>query len=112
MSQWRPARNNRWRGLAALIALPVLMPCVVVFGSVFSPETQAWQHLLDYVLAEVLVNTLWLVAGVAIITGVVGTSLAWLTAISEFPGRRFFSWALMLPIAVPGYVMAFVLLGL
>ncbi len=44
--------------------------------------------------------------------GLLGTSLAWLTSVTEFPGRRFFTWALMLPIAVPGYVMAFVAVGL
>lgn len=97
---------------AALIALPVVLPVLVVFGSVFVPEQETWRHLLDYVLAEVLVNTLWLVLGVALIAGFLGTTLAWLTAVTEFPGRRLFSWALMLPIAVPGYVMAFVVIGL
>ncbi len=95
-----------------IIAVPVVLPILVVLGSVFVPEQETWRHLLDYVLVEVLVNTLWLVVGVAILAGLLGTSLAWLTAITEFPGRRFFSWALMLPIAMPGYVMAFVVIGL
>lgn len=109
---WPRGSDARWRAVAAVIALPVALPVVVVFGSVFVPDPDTWRHLLDYVLAEVLVNTLWLVVGVAVVAGLIGTSLAWLTAVTEFPGRRFFSWALMLPIAVPGYVMAFVAIGL
>lgn len=106
------SQRARWRGLAALIALPVLLPILVVLGSVLVPDPGTWSHLLEHVLAEVLVNTLWLVAGVALITAVLGTSLAWLTAATDFPGRSVFAWALMLPIAVPGYVMAFVVIGL
>lgn len=112
VAQRRAANGTRWRVLAAIIAVPVLLPVVIVFGSILAPEQETLQHLLDFVLAEVLVNTLWLVVGVALIAGLIGTSLAWLTAITEFPGRRFFSWSLMLPIAVPGYVMAFVVIGL
>lgn len=104
--------SDRWRSVAAVITIPVLLPLLVILGSVFVPDPDTWEHLLEHVLAEVLVNTLWLVAGVAVITGLLGTSLAWLTAVTDFPGRRFFSWALMLPIAVPGYVMAFVVVGL
>ena len=52
-----------------------------------------------------------LVVGVAIVSGAIGTALAWLTAICEFPGRRFFDWALLMPLAIPAYVLAFVAVG-
>ncbi|HNA83186.1 MAG TPA: iron ABC transporter permease, partial [Thiobacillaceae bacterium] len=64
------------------------------------------------VLPEVLLNTLWLALGVAVGVTVLGTGLAWLTAACEFPGRRFFTWALLLPLALPAYVTAFVWIGL
>ncbi len=108
----RGSGSAKWRALAAFIAVPVLLPVLVILGSVFVPEGETWTHLLNNVLGEVLLNTLWLVLGVACITALLGTSLAWLTAVTEFPGRSVFSWALMLPIAVPGYVMAFVVIGL
>ena len=57
-------------------------------------------------------NTFWLVTGVSTGTIVLGVSLAWLTAVCDFPGRRFFTWALLLPLAMPTYVLAFVSLGL
>lgn len=81
-------------------------------SSVFAPATDVWRHLADHVLPRVIGNTLVLVFGVTSATIVIGTALAWLTAVCEFPGRRFFSWALLLPLAIPGYVLAFVVIGL
>ncbi|HTN66249.1 MAG TPA: iron ABC transporter permease [Burkholderiaceae bacterium] len=101
-----------WRITAFLVSLITLVPLVVVLSSFLVPATEIWQHLSHNVLPELLRNTFWLVAGVALGTGVLGTSLAWLTAVCEFPGRRFFSWALMLPLAIPAYVTAFVGIGL
>ena len=80
--------------------------------SLLNPDRAVWEHLAQHVLPRVLVNTAWLVAAVSVLTGVIGASLAWLTAACEFPGRRFFNWALLLPLAVPGYVLAFALAGL
>ena len=66
-----------------------------------------WEHLAEYVLPEAFVNTLLLVLGVSIIAGSLGVALAWVVAVYEFPGRRFFNWALLIPMAMPGYVLAF-----
>jgi len=104
-------RIDRWQLLALLIALPTLIPLLVIAASFLYPDPPVWAHLRTYVLPQVVVNTLWLVLGTATLTFLLGTSLAWLTSVHEFPGRRFFSWALMLPMAMPGYVLAFVFLG-
>ncbi len=103
---------NAWRAAAVAVAGLVLLPLSVVFASLFSPAGEIWQHLVDYVLRELLVNTLWLALGAGLGTAVLGVSLAWLTALCAFPGRRLFSWALMLPLAMPAYVIAFVAVGL
>jgi iron(III) transport system permease protein len=104
---------SRWRGtsLAALLCLPALVPLLVIAYSVATPHTEVWAHLARYVLPGVIWNTVRLVVGVAIIAGTLGTLLAWLTAMCEFPGRRFFDWALLLPLAIPSYVLAFVAVG-
>lgn len=94
------------------IAAAVLVPLLVVLSSVGVSTGDIWAHLSANVLPELLRNTLWLVVGVAIGTVVLGVSLAWLTAVYEFPGRRLFAWALMLPLALPSYVLAFVAVGL
>ncbi len=101
-----------WLSGAALIAAVTVTPLAVAFASLLNPDPQIWAHLAEHVLPRVLVNTLWLVSAVSLLTAVIGTSLAWLTAACEFPGRRFFSWALLLPLAMPGYVLAFALAGL
>ena len=101
-----------WRLAALLVSLITLVPLLVVLLSLFSPQPEIWDHLRDSVLPDLLVNTFWLAFGVACATGFLGVSLAWLTAVCEFPGRRFFSWALMLPLAIPAYVAAFVNIGL
>jgi iron(III) transport system permease protein len=96
---------------AVLLSLPALAPLLVVLSAVLTPEAEVWAHLARYVLPEVIANTIVLVVGVALVSGVMGAALAWLTAVCEFPGRRFFDWALLLPLAVPAYVIAFVAVG-
>lgn len=101
-----------WFLVAFAIALPAILAVGVVAGAFFNPDTEVWPHLLEFVLPRVLSNTFWLVLGVAILTTILGTGLAWLTVICEFPGRGVFAWALLLPLAIPGYVLGFVAIGL
>jgi iron(III) transport system permease protein len=101
-----------WRLVPFLVAALVLIPVGTVLSSLFAPSGDIWQHLLETTLPGLLVNTFWLVLGVASGTAVIGVSLAWFTAVCEFPGCKFFSWALLLPLAIPAYVIAFVALGL
>jgi len=94
------------------IALLTLIPVMTVIGVGLSPQAETWAHLMQHVLPRVTVNTalLMLLVGMGVL--VVGVPLAWLTALCEFPGQRFFAWALMLPLAFPAYVLAFVQMGL
>jgi iron(III) transport system permease protein len=71
-----------------------------------------WAHLWRTQLVELLANTLALLVGVGVGTLVVGTVLAWLVVHYRFPGRDIFEWALILPLAVPAYVVGFAFLGL
>ena len=96
--------------LFAVCAL-VIAPILVLLSSWAFIDASLWQHLWQTQLAELLINTLILVAGVGLMTGFLGVTLAWLTAVCDFPGRCFFDWALILPLAIPTYVLAFVTLG-
>ncbi len=89
--------------LAAVLALPV----VVVLFNLLAPSIDVWNHLVETVLADYVRNSLLLMLGVAfgVITG--GVATAWITTMCSFPGRRVFEWALLLPLAVPAYVMAY-----
>ena len=90
--------------VAALVSAPILSVC----AAIFTGGTQdTWRHLASTVLPEYVASTLWLCAGVGLGTAVIGVLTAWLVSTHEFPGRRFFEWALVLPLAVPAYVMAY-----
>ncbi|MFM7226412.1 MAG: ABC transporter permease [Betaproteobacteria bacterium] len=102
----KPAWSVLW------LALPTLMPLTVVLGSWLHPQPEVWAHLNEFVLPAVLKNTLLMALGVAAIVSVLGVGLAWLTAVCEFPGRRWFAWSLVLPLALPAYVLASVMVGL
>ena len=104
--------SSGWRLFPFLVAALVLIPVGTIISSFFAPTSDIWQHLVETTLASLLINTFWLVLGVASGTALLGVSLAWFTAVCEFPGRKFFSWALLLPLAIPAYVTAFVALGL
>lgn len=104
----------RWRGFACAlpIALLSIVPLLAVVWMAVTPQPEIWQHLWNYVLPRVLGNTVLLMALVSVAVLVVGVPLAWLTAMCDFPGRKFFAWALVLPLAIPAYVLAFVQMGL
>ena len=107
-----PRRNRPLEVATFALAGLVLLPLLAVFSGWLQPGGDVWQHLADTLLADLMLNTLWLLLGVGLGVTVLGTGLAWLTAVCEFPGRRVFDWALMLPLAVPAYVLAFVAVGL
>ena len=100
------------KAISFLIACLVSAPIVVILASWRTPMDDAFLHLLTTELEGVLVNTFYLMSGVAVGTTLLGVSLAWLTAALEFPGRSLFNWALVLPLAIPTYVLAFVNIAL
>jgi iron(III) transport system permease protein len=98
--------------IAVIAACGVLLPLLVIVSSVLQPESEIWRHIVDTLLINLLKNTFVLCAGVLVGTFFLGVGSAWLTAVCEFPGRAFLNWALVLPLAVPTYVLAFVFIGL
>ena len=101
-----------WRYIPVIVAILVLIPVGTVMLSFLSPAGEIWQHLVETTLSRLLLNSFWLALGVAASSAVLGVSLAWFTAVYDFPGRKIFSWGLLLPLAFPAYVLAFVTLGL
>ncbi|MBL8451917.1 MAG: iron ABC transporter permease, partial [Zoogloea sp.] len=94
---------------AFVVALLAGLPVASVGFNLFLGGTSAtWAHLASTVLPEYVLNSLTLCAGVGLGVAIIGIATAWLTAMHDFPGRRIFEWALVLPLAVPAYVMAYV----
>jgi iron(III) transport system permease protein len=102
------------RGLTLLIAVAAILaaPVFIVALSWLAPQSDLWAHFADTLLAPMLVNTLVLLLGVTVGAGLLGTALAWLVTLCDYPARRWFEWLFFLPFVLPAYVVAFVYLGL
>ena len=98
-----------WTVSAVLIGLFVLSPIVSVVWIAFNPTENIWPHLMSTVMPRYLRATLTLMLGVAVLTAAVGTGAAWLVTLYRFPGSRWLSHALLLPMAVPAYIGAYAL---
>lgn len=98
----------RWPGVVAFLASVLLAtPVLFVLAHVTMDSEGIWGHLASTVLPRYVGNTVVLVIGVGIGTSVLGVATAWLVSMYSFPGRRFFSLALLMPLAMPTYIMAY-----
>ncbi|MFY3679374.1 ABC transporter permease [Achromobacter xylosoxidans] len=105
-------RGAGWLAGAALIGLAVLAPVLTLVWWALGGDLSHWRHLATYVLPQALANTAVLLAGVGVLVTLLGTGSAWLVTAYEFPSRRTLTWALLLPLAVPTYIIAFAYLDL
>ncbi|GGC09847.1 iron(III) ABC transporter permease [Oxalicibacterium flavum] len=92
--------------IAMLVALPIAGVLSNLFA-VVEAEAQTFAHLWQTVLPGYIVNSVVIALMVVLLTAVIGIGCAWLVAVCEFPGRRVFEWALILPLAMPAYVVAY-----
>lgn len=97
-----------WTGGTLLLAFFIALPLLAVTVFALKPSGDIWHHLLTTVLSRYVVTTISLMLGVGIGTLLIGTGTAWLVTLCRFPGRRIFEWALLLPMAMPTYVVAYV----
>ena len=96
-----------WLYAAIAIVAMVLVPIAALLGIAMQGSGDLWPHLVRYVLPQSLRETGLLLAGVAVIVISAGTGLAWLTTAYDFPGRRVIEWALLLPLSIPTYIVAY-----
>ncbi|HYE52249.1 MAG TPA: iron ABC transporter permease [Azospirillaceae bacterium] len=109
--RFRPARRRilpeAWTVATILIAALVALPVLIVASRLLVPTHGVWDHLAGTVLPRYLANTAGLVLGVGLSVLVTGVGTAWLVTMCRFPGSRVLEWALLLPMAMPAYVMAY-----
>ena len=101
-----------WTIGALLTAILIALPVVVVVGFLAAPTGPVWKHLAQTVLASYVTNSLLLGTGVAAGTAWLGVTSAWLVTFHRFPGSRMWEWALLLPLTMPAYVIAYTYTGL
>ena len=99
--------TDRWSLLALVLALLVALPVLVVFAALLIPQADLWRHLASTVLPGYIGHTLALAAGVGVGVTLIGVGTAWVVTMCRFPGRDVFEWALLLPFAVPTYIIGY-----
>ncbi len=99
---------SKWQVFAAATGFILSLPLLFLIFESLMPDTEVFGHLFDTVLWDYTYNTIVLIAGVASLSCVIALPLGWLCAYCEFPGKRQFEWALMLPLAMPTYIIAYI----
>lgn len=103
-----PFSLSKWQLISFATGICLSLPlCFLIIESLKS-DPDVFAHLWDTVLWDYISNTLILILGVCILSCIIALPAAWLVAYFEFPGRRFFSWAMMLPLAMPTYIIAYI----
>ena len=103
---------DRWHIIVLLVAFICAIPVITVSSYVFQPAGDVWRHLTETVLSDYVINSLLLIIGVSFGTLTMGISCAWLTSVYNFPGRKVFQWLLLLPMALPAYIIAYTYTGM
>ncbi|MNH56233.1 Sulfate transport system permease protein CysW [compost metagenome] len=101
-------KNFGWIAGSWATALLLGLPVLALIFSALSADGDLFRHLVDTVLLHYLRNTSGLVLGVVLLSLLFGVPTAWLVAMCQVPGRRALQWALMLPMAMPSYIVAYV----
>ena len=101
-----------WHVLPILILLIFISPILIILFSLLGDYSENWQHIYNYVLTDYIVNSLFLVSGVSTLVIIIGSVTAWIVTNYQFVGRRFFEWGLILPLAIPPYILAYTFTGL
>jgi iron(III) transport system permease protein len=91
----------------ALVAALVAAPVAALFAIAAAAQDNIWPHVVGVVLPNALLDTAGLLAGVGLVVILIGVPTAWLVATCRFPGQAVFDWALLLPLAMPTYIVAY-----
>lgn len=111
-ASWTGRSGRTWLLAALLAGLVVVFPVLGLLFEAFKGSAGLWAHLLSTILPVALVDTSILLAGVGCLAALIGTTTAWLVTAYAFPGRRLLEWALLLPLAVPTYIIAYAYLDI
>ena len=104
--------NNFWKLIPIFFILIFIFPLIFVLGSLFVEFNENWSHLIEYVLPRYVSNSLILILGVAILSLILGVGTAWFLTNFDFLGKSWLEWAIILPLAIPPYILAYTFTGL
>src|SRR5690554_1620578 len=98
---------NGWVVFSFVVGCLAVLPVLTIAITAMSDTGTLWSHVLVNVLPQATRNTLTLLIGTGILVTIIGTGTAWLVTAYDFRGRGLLDWALLLPLAVPTYIMAY-----
>ena len=101
-----------WYVLPIITLLIFLAPILIILSSIFSDYSDNWEHIYNYVLIDYVINSIVLVSGVSVLVMAIGSVTAWVVTNYNFFGKKFFEWGLILPLAIPPYILAYTFTGL
>ncbi|WBW99812.1 ABC transporter permease [Oceanirhabdus sp. W0125-5] len=104
--------TNFWSVSSVIMVLLIVLPSINIFMNLFKGANENWDHIKEYLLKTSMMNTIILVIGTALLTVVIGVTLAWIVTIYDFPLKKFFKWGLILPLAIPPYIAAYTYSGM
>ena len=99
--------HNSLKILPIFLFFIFIAPIILVLSSLFYGYSDNWFHLYNYVLSEYIINSIFLILGVSFFVVLIGVLSSWLVTNYDFFGKSFFEWALILPLAVPPYILAY-----
>ncbi|KJS10419.1 MAG: iron ABC transporter [Peptococcaceae bacterium BRH_c8a] len=101
-----------WSVTSFIIISLLLLSSLHIFINLLQPANESWWHIKEYLLKDYLLNTVTLVLITGITTAIIGTSLSWLVTVYDFPMKKFFKWAMILPLALPANIAAYTYSGM
>ncbi len=101
-----------WNILPIFVLILFLAPIIFIFTSLFSNFNDNWNHLYNYVLIEYITNSIYLILGISFLTLIIGTGTAWVVTNYNFYGKNILESILILPLAIPPYILAYTFTGL
>ena len=105
-------RLTFWRFLPFAVLIIFTAPLIIVLSSLLGSYSENWSHLLEFVLIDYVSSSFFLVTGVSLLVFTLGTVTAWTVTNYDFIGKKTFEWALILPLSIPPYILAYTFTGL
>ena len=106
------SKKKLWLLFLLLISFLIFLPIVTIFTGAFESTNDNWEHIKKVILPEYIYNSLLLTLGVSLGSLLLGIPTAWLTAVCSFPFKRTIVMMLILPMAMPAYIIAYTYTGL
>lgn len=103
---------NIWAFLSSFFVILIVIPNLYIIINLFNEANENWYHIKEYLLQDYIVNTLLLISFTGLLTIIIGTGLAWLISLYDFPLRGLFKWGLVLSLAIPPYIAAYTYNGI